>query len=169
MKKNLNIAYLNGANIGKKVINVVETINNQDKDINITENGSVEVVADNGYTGLGKVTVNVEVVSSGDGSGSGEASNIEYLDVSGVNQEIYFASLLIMSFVSKNKENGVVGITPSAAMVGYNNSLIISLAIDFSFKTSNGTILELLLNIGITQEQLDAIPRITKEQFYSLE
>lgn len=63
MKKNLNIAYLNGADIGKKVINVVETINNQDKTIEITENGSVEVVADKDYTGLGKVTVNVEVTT----------------------------------------------------------------------------------------------------------
>lgn len=105
----------------------------------------------------------------GSGSGSGDDSNIEYLDVSGVNQEIYFTTLLITSFVSKSKENGVVCILPSAAMVGYNNSLIISLAIDFSFKTSNGTILELLLNMGVTQEQLDAIPRLTKEQFYSLE
>ena len=124
MKKNLNIAYLNGAE---------------------------------------------GMIRRGASGGSGEASNIEYLDVSGINQEIYFTTLLIMSFVSKNKENGVVGILPSAAMVSYNNSLIISLAIDFSFKTSNGTILELLLNMGITKEQLDAIPRITKEQFYSLE
>ena len=133
MKKNLNIAYLNGA----------------------------EGMIRRGAASSG---------GSGDsGGGTGEASTIEYLDVSGVNQEIYFTTLLITSFVSKSKENGVVCILPSAAMVGYNNSLIISLAIDFSFKTSNGTILELLLNMGITQEQLDAIPRITKEQFYSLE
>ena len=124
-----------------------------------------------------KVISGSEVVSAsvnfneggGSGNGSGEISTVEYLDVSGINQEPYFTMLLITSFVSKNKENGVVAISPSAAMVGYNNSLIISLAIDFSFKTSNGTVLELLLNMGITQEQLDAIPRLTKEQFYNLE
>lgn len=43
------------------------TINNQDKVVDITENGTTEVVADGGYTGLGKVTINTEV--SGGGSG----------------------------------------------------------------------------------------------------
>ena len=37
------------------------TINNQDKVVDITENGTTEVVADGGYTGLGKVTINIEV------------------------------------------------------------------------------------------------------------
>jgi surface protein len=36
-------------------------INNQDKVVDITENGTTEVVADGGYTGLGKVTINTEV------------------------------------------------------------------------------------------------------------
>ena len=37
------------------------TINNQDKVVDITENGTTEVVADSGFTGLGKVTINTEV------------------------------------------------------------------------------------------------------------
>ena len=37
------------------------TINNQDKVVDITENGTTEVVADSGYTGLGKVIINTEV------------------------------------------------------------------------------------------------------------
>ena len=41
------------------------TINNQDKSVDITENGTTEVVADSGYTGLGRVTVNVDVSTSG--------------------------------------------------------------------------------------------------------
>ena len=36
-------------------------INNQDKVVDITENGTTEVVADGGFTGLGKVTINTEV------------------------------------------------------------------------------------------------------------
>jgi hypothetical protein len=43
------------------------SINNQDKSINITENGSVELFADGGYTGLGKVIVNTNVASGGGG------------------------------------------------------------------------------------------------------
>ena len=41
------------------------TINNQDKVVDITENGTTEVVADGGYTGLGKVTINTEVSGGG--------------------------------------------------------------------------------------------------------
>ena len=40
-------------------------INNQDKSIDITENGSIELFADGGYTGLGKVIVNTNVTSGG--------------------------------------------------------------------------------------------------------
>lgn len=40
-------------------------INNQDKSVDITENGSIELFADGGYTGLGKVIVNTNVASGG--------------------------------------------------------------------------------------------------------
>ena len=46
-------------------INVGVPINNQDKSVDITENGTTEVMADSGYTGLGKVTINTEVNSGG--------------------------------------------------------------------------------------------------------
>lgn len=45
------------------------TINNQEKSVDITENGTTEVVADAGFTGLSKVVVNTNVASSGGGSG----------------------------------------------------------------------------------------------------
>ena len=41
------------------------TINNQEKSVDITENGTTEVVADAGFTGLSKVVVNTNVASSG--------------------------------------------------------------------------------------------------------
>lgn len=41
------------------------TINNQSKIVDITENGVTEVAADTGYTGLGKVTINTNVATSG--------------------------------------------------------------------------------------------------------
>lgn len=46
------------------------TINNQSKSVEITENGTTEVTADTGYTGLGKVSINVNVPTSGGGGGT---------------------------------------------------------------------------------------------------
>lgn len=56
----LNMTTLDGRVIIKKGGGGT-TINNQDKSVDITENGTTEVVADDGYTGLGKVTINTEV------------------------------------------------------------------------------------------------------------
>ena len=37
------------------------TVNNQDKTVDVSENGTIEVTPDEGFTGLGKVTINTEV------------------------------------------------------------------------------------------------------------
>jgi hypothetical protein len=65
----LNMTTLDGGVIIKKGEGGGATINNQDKVVDITENGTTEVVADGGYTGLGKVTINTEV-SGGESGGS---------------------------------------------------------------------------------------------------
>ena len=52
---------LDGGVIIKKGEGGGAIINNQDKVVDITENGTTEVVADSGFTGLGKVTINTEV------------------------------------------------------------------------------------------------------------
>lgn len=61
----LNMASLDGGVIIKKGEGGGATINNQDKVVDVTENGTTEVVADGGYTGLGKVTINTEVSGGG--------------------------------------------------------------------------------------------------------
>jgi hypothetical protein len=60
------------------------TINNQSKIVDITENGTTEVTADAGYTGLGKVTINTNVASSGGGGGgSASAGAVNFRDYDG--------------------------------------------------------------------------------------
>ena len=109
----LNMTTLDGGVIIKKGEGGGAIINNLDKVVDITENGTTEVVADSGFTGLGKVTINTEVstvnnqdktvdieengtieVTPDEGfTGLGKvtvntnvesASTIEYLDVSGI-------------------------------------------------------------------------------------
>lgn len=67
----LNMTTLDGGIIIKRGEGGGATINNQDKVVDITENGTTEVIADGGYTGLGKVTINTEV-SGGGGELDGE-------------------------------------------------------------------------------------------------
>ena len=63
------------------------TINNQSKSVEITENGTTEVTADTGYTGLGKVTINTNVASSGGGSGWTGHADVEGLKAIGWTDE----------------------------------------------------------------------------------
>jgi hypothetical protein len=118
---------------------------------------------------------------------SGE-SDIEYLDLRNVTTLIGGAiplkSLLgSMGYVTKfqNPNNDLTTILNSASLYSSLSSQQIAtldfygVEIDFSSifggNANDGikTILDVLLEYGITAEQLDAIPRITKEQFYSLE
>lgn len=108
------------------------------------------------------------------GGGTSE-SNIEYLDVSGLMEE--FPLLCKMFFTGAYSAKGVVGDTVwicSPYMFLYQGieANIEFVAIDMnqliSLGTDSGTLKEALTDGGYTQEQLDSIPRITKEQFYDL-
>lgn len=69
----LNMTTLDGGSIIKKDGGGGGVrINNQDKVVDITENGTTEVVADGGFTGLGKVTINTEVSGGGGADLEGE-------------------------------------------------------------------------------------------------
>ena len=77
----LNMTTLDGNVIIKKGEGGGATINNQDKSIDITENGTTEVVADNGFTGLSKVSVNVNV--KGGGTSGASPGAVTYYDYDG--------------------------------------------------------------------------------------
>lgn len=146
------------------------TINNQDKVVDITENGTTEVVADAGFTGLSKVVVNTNVASSGGGSGS--ASSVEYLDISGVGDAeliVTECSLLAKAYMEGAYYVGTTALLVLAGLIGIGNAPI-AVAIDFNTKIVVGepmTVKDFIISRGITEDQLAAIPRITEEKFYN--
>ena len=127
---------------------------------------------------MGKV-INVQMdedfyneIIQGGGSGSGEASTIEYLDVSGLEQASTLAKIAI-SVKWSNSDGGYI-ISPWGLFSG-DDVIFKAIAIDLSIPIYNSdfptdvnfiTLGEFMTNMGM---RLDAIPRITKEEFYSLE
>lgn len=113
------------------------------------------------------------------GGGAGTESTMEYLDVSGLD-EGNLRRFLVYGYVAKFSNNGETIFYPTALVSTSSEFLPFLSAISIDFTTvitftgtsQNMTIKEVLLQTGstpITEEELAAIPRITKEQFYSLE
>ena len=168
----LNMTTLDGGVIIKKGGGGA-TINNQDKVVDITENGTTEVVADSEFTGLGKVTINTEV-SGGESGGS----TIEYLDISGVEDKtIVFewatsARLVIPQYA--------IIVAPVGRMVetiknvGYDYVEAIGVDTSSMVAIRQGedalsiTMAEYISMSG-NSELFNSLPRLTKEQFYSLD
>lgn len=108
---------------------------------------------------------------SGSGGGESGGSNIEYLDLSGVDESVKTV-LCGFGYLGKSPE----GILPiplilieSLGSISDKLSPIKSISIDFYTDLYNGfTIKTFIYQLGVTVEFLDSIPRITKEQFYDL-
>ena len=111
----------------------------------------------------------IESISGGGESGG---STIEYLDVSGSDLGTILSMLgIYVRVVSGDK----VSILPAAYAdkLASDEGVIIAVSIDFSallvenvFSGYNGTVGDWLTSYGV---DTSSVPRITKEQFYSLE
>lgn len=152
------------------------SIKNQDKSVEIVENGVTEVTADSGYTGLGKVTINANV------QGGGEASSMEYIDVSGASNLVKLSLAPYACYVKGYIEDYDAYITGASlysfgVMTSSPIDAVSAIAIDFSNVVATkigdtiqtGTVAETVLQNGATQADIDALPRITEEEFYNLE
>ena len=118
----------------------------------------------------------IDSVGGGDsGESGGEGSNIEYLDVSGMEYSPGSEkhSLLMASFLIKVKINNKVVINTYGIGTITNGDTVrsntIAIAVDFSTIVSNGTEKITLGETISSTVDIDSVPRITKEQFYSLE
>lgn len=123
------------------------------------------------------------------GGGESGGSTIEYLDVSGLGETNEYLRNGLVSLAdivkSKNEEGTFVGVCLTGIQILFgistnNTTTCVAVAVDLTrhimYKPINGegagslTIAQVLTSIveGITQADLDSIPRITKEEFYDL-
>jgi hypothetical protein len=121
------------------------------------------------------------IIKRGEGGGStptppsGESSSIEYLDVSIFPAEIVGSLFVPYSISARGMSNpDRVFVMPSAIAIGaIDNITIEAVAVDFSLQVIEmgtiSTIKDAFIAQGVTQSDFDSIPRITKEQFYSLD
>ena len=120
-----------------------------------------------------------KVLNKIDSGGSGEGSSIEYLDVSGLDGLVRGAISSLAAYLIRINIEGNINIIPAAMVellgfdIATSGNIIKYISTNLNDVVVNDadtkTISYLLTMNGFTQEQLDAIPRITKEQFYSLE
>lgn len=116
----------------------------------------------------------------GSSDNGGDSSSIEYLDIT--NAASHKEVLLQHSLQANVNSAELKMIAPSLAVYGMLNDLngnYTSLYIEIDFNSKIYAIQgvekmeypigEYLAMAGISQSKLDAIPRITKEQFYNLE
>lgn len=116
-------------------------------------------------------------------SGGGGDSTIEYLDMTNVSSESWMMNLLIVSLFVKQPitldgatANTVFPTFQSQTMrgdlMGVNQVAIdfkATIAMSMDGMTQTMTVADFLIQNGATQEKLDALPRITKEEFYNLD
>lgn len=153
----------------------------QTKDIEITEAGTMEITPDEGFFALKKVNLNVNV------QGGGGESSIEYLDLRNVTTmiggQIPLKALIGMmgyscKFVNPNDSVvtllGAPSLYTSFSISQIHTLEVYEVEIDFNgiygANQDSGflTYKDILLSFEVTEEELAAIPRITKEEFYAM-
>lgn len=140
-------------------------IKNQEKYVEITENGTTTVTPDEGFTALGKVSVNVNVPTSGEG---GSASSWRYFDYSKCSIE-QLDAFFVIGMMIKFTKNGEIGIC-GAAGIQLNSDIMLAFAVDASqYIMQRGKKMLISDFISMFEQELGKLPEISEEEFYNLE
>ena len=170
----LNMTTLDGGNvIIKRGEGGGATINNQDKVVDITKNGTTEVVADGGYTGLGKVTINTEVSGGGGESGG----DWHYFDVSeadltdpGIAISLIMCYVMVKWTIDDEVGIGAAGIFELVnGFAGPNPPKVLAFGGDYTQRIIFNGIDASYSDLVEELRAVCSFPEITKEEFYSLD
>lgn len=138
-------------------------VNNQDKTVNVSENGTIEVTPDEGFTGLGKVTVNTNVEGVGD-------IKLIYLDLS------LSGSVSVSAAKSRfSKMNALVKVNNSISSVSVLSNAVTApvkaVALPLGMRTTVSSTSDITVTEAYLTTQLGLNWRnwqITEAEFYDL-
>lgn len=156
----------------------ITEIKSQSKEVEITANGTMDITPDAGFSYLNSVKVKTNVPTSGEGGGS--ASTVEYLDLTGLAtlQLSYYSTSsqeLHLKMTMQGQEIAMVG--PAAQLVSQGpsaSSIYAKIDFDAPIIMVQGTmrqdtkVRDYILS-KVSESELAAIPRITEEEFYTLD
>ena len=150
----------------------VNELKYQEKSVEITSNGTTKVIPDAGYNGLAQVNVKVDVPQGG----GGDASTIEYVDISTADEN-FKTNTMNYSIATKAIMMGGLVVLPSSSLIDMINHgvpvddiLAVSVDINMAILLPQGellTIKDVLIANG-SWETYSSLPRITKEEFYHI-
>lgn len=162
----MNTIRLNTIGDSPVVVKKGSQVQSQEKTVEITENGTTEVVPDAGYA-LSKVNLNVNVQGGG--------GDWHYFDVSGCDTGEKSQVLQMSSAHKVQGEKvittfgaGIIMPTGMGYMIPIDTAEITAVAIDYALEVKIGE------QVVIVRESITAapwygtVPEITKEEFYAL-
>lgn len=151
-------------------------IKSQSKEVEITQNGEMSVTPDDGFAYLSSVNVKTNVPQQGGGeSGGGSSSEWVYIRLADIESDLTKEMLLLFNSVARVYAANDLSIVPGAFAVMVAPNSIISVALDKNLiimpNNAGGvltTLNDALLSLS-PSVNLDELPQITKEEFYSTE
>lgn len=142
----------------------VTEIKSQSKEVEVTANGTTAVTPDAGYSYLSGVTVKVNVPQEG---GGGSESTMEYLDVRNLAQNKQ--ELIVSAAMLVKIEGGFImasGIMAELGSAGRDMVEAIATIPSMLLKMPD---MDNVITIGELIADFSSIPRLTEEEFYTIE
>ena len=159
-------------------------IKSQSKEVEITQNGEMSVTPDDGFAYLSSVNVKTNVPQQGGGeSGGGSSSESEldsqmtYFDVREGQGDRAAQTLLMMSAeIISGTMAGIPAAGLPVKLISASDSIVKYIGVNLDRTvytvmdgiTQSTTIKDMLLD-NLTEEQLNSVRKVTKEEFYNLE
>ena len=149
-------------------------IKSQTKEVEITQNGEMSVTPDDGFAYLSSLKVKTNVPQQGGGeSGGGSSSEWVYIRLADIESDFTKEMLMVFNSLARVYVAYNLSVLPGAYAIRIAPNNIISVALDKNLILmpnnaggATATLNEIFLSQSIN---LDELPQITKEEFYSTE